>query len=157
MYRLLVPLAVSFVFSACATHLPPVFNAAQLKAAAKNGHSYRFRVQAGDTSRVEVLEFDAGDACRFRVRIAAAPGGAEEVECTFEELAKHGAFPKKLTTTEEGRITVPAGTFDCVQLVRERLETGEVKRFWFADGVGKVKHHTLQTGAVEELAEYSIP
>lgn len=54
-------------------------------------------------------------------------------------------------------VTVPAGTFDCIQLTRERLETGEVKRFWFADGVGKVKHETLGSGATEALVEYSIP
>lgn len=54
-------------------------------------------------------------------------------------------------------ITVPAGTFDCVQFLRNRPDTGESKRFWFADGVGKIKHETLATGSVEELAEYSIP
>lgn len=54
-------------------------------------------------------------------------------------------------------VTVPAGTFDCIQFVRERFSTGELKRFWFADGVGKVKHETLGTGATEELAEFSIP
>lgn len=58
---------------------------------------------------------------------------------------------------ESVEVTVPAGTFDCVQFVRERLETGELKRFWFADGVGKVKHETLGSGATEELIEYSIP
>ena len=54
-------------------------------------------------------------------------------------------------------VTVPAGTFECVQFTRERLETGGIKRFWFADGVGKVKHQTLGSGATEELTEYSIP
>jgi len=53
-------------------------------------------------------------------------------------------------------VTVPAGTFDCIQFVRERIETGETKRFWFADGVGKVKHETLSTGSVEELSVYSL-
>lgn len=54
-------------------------------------------------------------------------------------------------------VTVPAGTFDCVQVLRERVETGELKRFWFADGVGKIKHETVQTGATEELSAYDIP
>lgn len=54
-------------------------------------------------------------------------------------------------------VTVPAGTFDCIQFTRERLDTGETKRYWFADGVGKIKHETLATGAVEELTEYSVP
>ena len=54
-------------------------------------------------------------------------------------------------------VTVPAGTFDCVQVLRERVETGELKRFWFADGVGKIKHETVQTGATEELSAYEIP
>lgn len=54
-------------------------------------------------------------------------------------------------------VDVPAGTFDCVQFLRERVDTGERKRFWFARGVGKIKHETLGTGSSEELLEYSIP
>ena len=54
-------------------------------------------------------------------------------------------------------VSVPAGTFDCVQVLRVRVETGEARRFWFADGVGKVKHETLDSGAVEELTAYTIP
>ncbi|MCX4245309.1 hypothetical protein [Paraliomyxa miuraensis] len=54
-------------------------------------------------------------------------------------------------------VTVPAGTFDCVQLRRERLDNGEIKRYWFARGVGKVRHETVGSGKSEELIEYSIP
>ena len=54
-------------------------------------------------------------------------------------------------------VTVPAGTFDCVQVMRVRMDTMETKRFWFAEGVGKVKNETLDTGSTEELMEFSIP
>lgn len=54
-------------------------------------------------------------------------------------------------------VTVPAGTFDCVQFVRTRVDNGDSKRFWFAEGVGKIRHESLNTGSVEELTEYQIP
>jgi hypothetical protein len=54
-------------------------------------------------------------------------------------------------------VTVPAGTFDCVQILRERPATGKRKRLWFAEGVGKVRDEDLGTGSVEALKEYSIP
>lgn len=63
-------------------------------------------------------------------------------------------FTVESTSTE---VTVPAGTFDCVQVRRERLDTGEVKRYWFAKGVGKVRHETLGSNKSEELIEYAIP
>lgn len=54
-------------------------------------------------------------------------------------------------------IEVPAGAFNCVQFLRERADTDEAARFWFADGVGKVREESPKTGAIEELAEYSVP
>lgn len=51
-------------------------------------------------------------------------------------------------------VTVPAGTFDCIQLRRSGDITQAAKTFWFARGVGKVKELGDQT---EELTEYSLP
>lgn len=49
-------------------------------------------------------------------------------------------------------VTVPAGTFSCVQLERQRLDKAEPKRtYWLSPGIGKVK----ETGErVEELVSY---
>lgn len=54
-------------------------------------------------------------------------------------------------------VTVPAGTFNCVQVLRERVDNSDRKRYWFARGVGKVRHESLVSGSTEELVEYAIP
>jgi hypothetical protein len=57
------------------------------------------------------------------------------------------------------KLTVPAGTFDTVEVERTKMKTNstETKRFWFARGVGKVREEDLSSGSVEELSEYHIP
>ncbi len=64
---------------------------------------------------------------------------------------------EKIYTLEETSVsvTVPAGTFDCVQIHRLRPDTGEERRYWFADGIGKVKDVNLTTGSKRELTGYS--
>ncbi len=54
-------------------------------------------------------------------------------------------------------VTVEAGTFDCMQVLRDRPNLGEATRFWFAAGVGKIKDEDLVTGTVEELVDYDVP
>lgn len=54
-------------------------------------------------------------------------------------------------------VTVPAGTFDCIVVLRIRMDTMETKRFWFAEGVGKVKRENIGSGSLEELVSYDIP
>ena len=49
-------------------------------------------------------------------------------------------------------VTVPAGTFTCVRVRRER-GSGGAKTYWYAPGVGKVKETGLQT---EELIEVKL-
>lgn len=52
-------------------------------------------------------------------------------------------------------VTVPAGTFDCLRLVRDGARGGQAqKTYWFAKGVGKVKETGNQT---EELVAWTIP
>lgn len=49
-------------------------------------------------------------------------------------------------------VTVPAGTFTCLQLERQRLDKAEPKRtYWLAPGVGKVREEGER---VEELVQY---
>lgn len=51
-------------------------------------------------------------------------------------------------------VTVPAGTFNCLQITKAGVATGTVdKTFYFALGVGKVKEVGKQ---IEELAAYTV-
>jgi hypothetical protein len=54
-------------------------------------------------------------------------------------------------------ITVPAGTFDTVEVQRINPDANETKLFWFAAGVGKVREEDTGSGATEELTQYSVP
>lgn len=78
----------------------------------------------------------------------------DETGAVDNESVRHQIFTIESTSSS---ITVPAGTFDCVQFTRLRPDTGDATRFWFSEGVGKVKSESLDSGSVEELAEYTIP
>lgn len=57
-------------------------------------------------------------------------------------------------------VTVPAGTFSCVQIERIRTvgaTAGERVVFWYAAGIGKVREERPAEGRIEELASVSIP
>jgi hypothetical protein len=59
---------------------------------------------------------------------------------------------------EPKSVTVPAGTFDCmvVQRTDPNGSSVEVKVYYYAPGVGKVKEITGDGAKVEELAEYDV-
>ena len=50
-------------------------------------------------------------------------------------------------------VTVPAGTFDAIKLMRVSSSQGAVKTYWFAENVGKVKE---EGGQLEELESYEV-
>jgi hypothetical protein len=50
-------------------------------------------------------------------------------------------------------VTVPAGTFDAIKLMRVSSSQGAVKTYWFAKNVGKVKE---EGGQLEELESYEV-
>ncbi len=56
-------------------------------------------------------------------------------------------------------VTVPAGTFDCIRVLRTRMDPGpamgEEVTFWYAAGVGKVKEERVDRS--EELSAFDIP
>ncbi len=72
----------------------------------------------------------------------------------ISEVDRSQTFTVEATSVE---VTVPAGTFDCIQILRERDDMTKIKRFWFAAGVGKIKEENTLTGKVEELEVYSVP
>ncbi|KIG17675.1 hypothetical protein DB30_02950 [Enhygromyxa salina] len=58
------------------------------------------------------------------------------------------------------KVTVPAGTFDCVQIERVRSvggSAGEIVVSWYAFGVGKIREERPAESRVEELASVSLP
>jgi hypothetical protein len=55
------------------------------------------------------------------------------------------------------QVTVPAGSFDAVEIERVNPGNSETKRFWFAAGVGKVREFDTTSGAIEELTQYVCP
>ena len=50
-------------------------------------------------------------------------------------------------------VTVPAGTFDAIKLMRVSSSQGAVKTYWFVENVGKVKE---EGGQLEELESYEV-
>jgi hypothetical protein len=54
-------------------------------------------------------------------------------------------------------ISVPAGKFDAIEIERFNPDASETRRFWFAPGVGKVREEDVESGAVEELADFLVP
>lgn len=83
---------------------------------------------------------------------------------TFDEQVTDVALATTTTTTKTETwtveaigesVTVPAGTFSCLRLLRVTDTTGVQKRYWFARGVGKVK----EEGGMkrEELHSFSLP
>lgn len=87
-------------------------------------------------------------------------------ECVFTSSASKcaaGATKPGITThiftvvSTSEKVTVPAGTFDTVLIERNNPEDRETKRFWFAQGVGKVRELDLESQATEELTAYDIP
>jgi hypothetical protein len=59
---------------------------------------------------------------------------------------------------EPKTVTVPAGTFDCTVLQRTDSNDSsvEIKVYYFAPGVGKVKEITGDGSKTEELVEYHV-
>jgi hypothetical protein len=57
----------------------------------------------------------------------------------------------------DDELEVAAGGFVCLRVRRERVDTGERRRFWVAWGVGQVRQDDLEAATIDELVEYYIP
>jgi hypothetical protein len=89
---------------------------------------------------------------------AADAGFSREVTVHEREWHPDGSVSEKdpaylFTVVATGvSVTVPAGTYTCLQLDRQRLDKVEPKRtYWLAPGVGKVRE---VSDRVEELVRY---
>ena len=71
---------------------------------------------------------------------------------------KPGTTTHRFTVVQTSvSVTVPAGTFDTVEIERVNPSANETKHFWFAVGVGKVREEDVTSGAIEELSAYHVP
>jgi hypothetical protein len=109
---------------------------------------------ADSTGEAVQLEYDSLQICVMASSASKCAAGAMRMEKTthsYKVLSKNVS------------ITVAAGTFDTVQIERTNLGDptiqgdDEVKHFWYAPGVGKVREEDKQDGATEELSTYKIP
>ncbi|WP_242346866.1 hypothetical protein [Anaeromyxobacter terrae] len=91
---------------------------------------------------------------------ASAPVGSV-YEATVLEHEEHadGTFTEKNQTyrftviAKDVQVTVPAGTFTCLQVARVRLDkVGSDRTYWLAPNVGKVREEGERT---EELVQYT--
>jgi hypothetical protein len=92
--------------------------------------------------------------------LAAVPAEGWTTQVTANEREWHpdGSVSTKspiyeftvLATAEA--VTVPAGTYTCVKVRRRRLDKIDVKTYWLAPGVGKVREEGER---IEELASYT--
>lgn len=112
----MLPFAAAF--AAPETVSPPV-DADALRAALPQGTELRFRMEeAGKPPTEERWTFVAADGagCRIRTVVVGADGAVVEDQGeaahTWAELLGHATFPKDRTTVADGKVEVPAGTFD---------------------------------------------
>ena len=121
-----------------------------------------------DGSVIKTQDYDPGVLKFDRTRITKGETWNESfTRYTYDDEGNEiGESPKEyqytFTITElHEKVTVPAGTFDCIMITRERLPplSYEVKIYYYASGVGKVKE--ISEGGesgnkMEELTSYSV-
>ncbi len=75
---------------------------------------------------------------------------------TLQELKVAKSDYEFEVLSEHESITTEAGTFDCLQLQRHTISSGdsELKWYYYAKGVGKVREIT--GSKIEDLVSYTI-
>jgi hypothetical protein len=84
-------------------------------------------------------------------------GGTVAAKCTAGTTTPGMTTHDFTVLASSVKVTVPAGTFDTVQIQRVDPAKPETKIFWFAAGVGKVREEVPATMSVTELTAYTIP
>jgi hypothetical protein len=107
---------------------PAPYTSDQIRDATRPGRSYTWRVEvAGKPPFEKVMTFTTVDATG-----ADLVSGGTAKRVTWDELRKHGEFPRAAVRTREEAITVPAGRYDCIVYVVADPAEGEVSQFYFA-------------------------
>lgn len=97
-----------------------------------------------------------------RTAVSTDDFGDEQVERNCADCGADFPVREHRFTVEEVGADCEVGTdtLECIVVSRQRLENGvpgEVKRFWFARGVGKVREVDETSGKIEELLEFDLP
>jgi hypothetical protein len=115
-----------------------MFTARQLHDACKSGHTlvYAIETPGKPAMRMTMRFLDATESdVLVETTVTDAEGHAAEPpdrgRATWEELDKHGEFPRERTTVTDETITTPAGTF-ATRLYTVAGKEGAVSRFYFA-------------------------
>jgi hypothetical protein len=117
---------------------PAPYSSEELRAANKAGTVYRYKVEAaGQPTLINVMEFVAATAegADIKARLLDPSGQEKEppkVEhAAWDELRRHGEFPRAALTVEPGSVEVPAGKFETL-IYTVKAPNGETGRFYFA-------------------------
>jgi len=120
------------------------FSWQEIRAATKNGRTYRYRVEApGKPTKERVLTFTKVDDNGAEI----FAGGDAPKRMGWVALQKDAEFPKDKVTVREESIKLPGGKFDC--LVYElRGDAGETWTYFFAKSLpgAPVLFYTEQDG-----------
>lgn len=110
----------------------------------------------------ESVEYDPGfvrfDEAWLKLSIGAHKDYGYERASSLESKEEQRGH-RYVLKSKKVKVRVPAGVFDTVHIIRERLtgaSQGEKVEYWFAPGVGKVRELRPATGKEELLESYEL-
>lgn len=107
---------------------PAPFTAEQIRAATKNGRSYRYKIEMPNKPTKEyMLTFRNVDDGGAEIH----SGGDASKRVSWTALQKQSEFSKEKTQTREEKLKTPAGKFEC-KVYEVSMDEGEVWTFYFA-------------------------
>lgn len=107
---------------------PAPFTAEQIRAATKNGRTYRYKVEMpGKPTKEYAITFRNVDEGGAEIH----SGGGAAKRMSWQALQQQSEFPKDKTETHDEKLKTPAGKFKCV-VYEVAMEEGEVWTFYFA-------------------------
>lgn len=107
---------------------PAPFTAEQIRAATKNGRTYRYKVEMPNKPTKEyAITFRNVDEGGAEVH----SGGGAAKRMSWQALQQQSEFPKDKTETHDEKLKTPAGKFECI-VYEVTMEEGEVWTFYFA-------------------------
>jgi hypothetical protein len=107
---------------------PAPFTAEQIRAATKNGRTYRYKVELPNTPPKEyAITFRNVDAAGAEV----TQSGTTPKRMAWITLQQHAEFPKDKTSTHDEKLKTPAGKFECV-VYEVRSDDDEIWTYFFA-------------------------
>jgi hypothetical protein len=84
-------------------------------------------------------------------------GGTAASNCATGAVTPGMTTHKYTVIDVAAKITVPAGSFEAIEIERVDPDTNETKQYWFVAGIGKVRDENPATQAITELTSYTIP